>query len=234
MTPFRLLIGRCWALFWLAENPLKEKLHSNIVVCDINEDSSILNMVSQCKLLINCTGPYRLLGERVLSTCVKRIVCFLDLFYTVRPQHLHLSVKFRSDSVWYGLNQSTVKYLLFESWFSGALFPNKITGGYQYKLYIRLLCNDFLFDPHSKFSNTSVSPSSKLAKFAVSKKKILVNSNTIILNWIKVILAISKVDQSGLVDHLESGSNWFSHKSRVMLCAIHLRFRSGSKCFIKK
>ena len=36
-------------------------------------------MVSQCKLLINCTGPYRLLGEGVLSACVKRIVCFLDL-----------------------------------------------------------------------------------------------------------------------------------------------------------
>ena len=95
--------------------------------------------------------------ESPFSMCQKDSLLSRSLD-TVRPQHLSVKFSIWSDSVWYGLNQSTVKYLLFESWFSGALFPNKITGGYQYKLYIRLLCNDFLFDPHSKFSKTSVLP----------------------------------------------------------------------------
>ena len=53
-----------------------EKLHSNVIVCDIKDDESVLKMVNQCKVLVNCTGPYRLLGEGVLSACVKRIFCF--------------------------------------------------------------------------------------------------------------------------------------------------------------
>ena len=34
--------------------------------------SSINEMVSKGRVIVNCTGPYRLLGERVLSACAKR------------------------------------------------------------------------------------------------------------------------------------------------------------------
>ncbi|XP_054162855.1 saccharopine dehydrogenase-like oxidoreductase [Oppia nitens] len=41
-----------------------------IIEVDINNKQSLLDMCRKCRLVINCCGPYRLLGEQVVNACI--------------------------------------------------------------------------------------------------------------------------------------------------------------------
>ena len=40
------------------------------IVVDINDEKSLLRMCSKTDLIVNCCGPYRLLGEQVVNACI--------------------------------------------------------------------------------------------------------------------------------------------------------------------
>lgn len=42
----------------------------SVVLADVNDASSLENMASQARVVVNCVGPYRLYGEAVVSACI--------------------------------------------------------------------------------------------------------------------------------------------------------------------
>jgi short subunit dehydrogenase-like uncharacterized protein len=50
-----------------------------LIICDINDDESVLQMASRARVVINCVGPYRFLGEQVISACVKAGTSHIDI-----------------------------------------------------------------------------------------------------------------------------------------------------------
>lgn len=50
-----------------------------IVVADNNNDSTIMEMCRQCKVVINCVGPYAFYGEQVVRACVETGTHHVDI-----------------------------------------------------------------------------------------------------------------------------------------------------------
>lgn len=59
----------------------KTQLYGQIdmIEADVLRPSSIISMVQQCKLLLNCVGPYQIYGEAVVKACAKHGTHHLDL-----------------------------------------------------------------------------------------------------------------------------------------------------------
>ncbi|KAF9626496.1 hypothetical protein IFM89_034430 [Coptis chinensis] len=51
----------------------------SIIKADISDPSSLLNLFSKSKLVLNCVGPFRLYGEPVVSACVETGCDYLDI-----------------------------------------------------------------------------------------------------------------------------------------------------------
>ncbi|KAF7286971.1 hypothetical protein GWI33_002816 [Rhynchophorus ferrugineus] len=72
-----------WGVAGRSEDKLKnilsdigQKLEVNfdsvkIIIADINDHDSLLNMAKQARLVINCCGPYRLYGEAMVKACIE-------------------------------------------------------------------------------------------------------------------------------------------------------------------
>jgi len=62
-------------------NALVEELELKVdcIVADISDFESLDRLCEKTKLLVNCTGPYRTLGEPVFKACVKSGTDYLDL-----------------------------------------------------------------------------------------------------------------------------------------------------------
>ena len=56
------------------------------IVCDSNDDSSLIAMAKQARLVLNCVGPYRFYGESVVAACVEAGAHHLDI--SGEPQYL--------------------------------------------------------------------------------------------------------------------------------------------------
>ena len=56
------------------------------IVCDSNDDSSLIAMARQARLVLNCVGPYRFYGESVVEACVEAGAHHLDI--SGEPQYL--------------------------------------------------------------------------------------------------------------------------------------------------
>lgn len=50
-----------------------------IIVADINDENSLLNMTRQGQVLVNCCGPYRFLGEAVVKACIESGTSLVDV-----------------------------------------------------------------------------------------------------------------------------------------------------------
>lgn len=46
---------------------------------DSNDRESLLSSFSKAKLVLNCTGPYRFLGEAVVEACITTGTHYMDL-----------------------------------------------------------------------------------------------------------------------------------------------------------
>ncbi|XP_063429910.1 saccharopine dehydrogenase-like oxidoreductase isoform X2 [Mytilus trossulus] len=57
-----------------------------IIVADTGCDESILEMTKQAKIVLNCVGPYRFHGERVVKACIEGGASHLDI--SGEPQYL--------------------------------------------------------------------------------------------------------------------------------------------------
>lgn len=42
-----------------------------ILIADINSHESLVNMAKRAKLILNCCGPYRFLGDAVVKACIE-------------------------------------------------------------------------------------------------------------------------------------------------------------------
>ncbi|KAF9613704.1 hypothetical protein IFM89_010146 [Coptis chinensis] len=51
----------------------------SIVKADISDPSSLLNLFTKSKLVLNCVGPFRLYGEPIVSACVETGYDYLDI-----------------------------------------------------------------------------------------------------------------------------------------------------------
>ena len=61
-------------------NIIKENhLSADCLVADVTDLESIEAVCSRTKLLVNCTGPYRLLGEPIFKACIKHGADYLDI-----------------------------------------------------------------------------------------------------------------------------------------------------------
>lgn len=41
-----------------------------MVICDINDEESLLQMAKSAKVVINCCGPFQFIGEAVVKACI--------------------------------------------------------------------------------------------------------------------------------------------------------------------
>ena len=49
------------------------------MICDIDDPDSIQMMADSAKVVLNCVGPYRFLGERVVKACVRGRASHIDI-----------------------------------------------------------------------------------------------------------------------------------------------------------
>ncbi|XP_042231935.1 saccharopine dehydrogenase-like oxidoreductase isoform X2 [Homarus americanus] len=57
-----------------------------LIVADVKDEESLLNMAKQTKVVINCVGPYRFYGEKVVSACIRAGANHVDI--SGEPQYL--------------------------------------------------------------------------------------------------------------------------------------------------
>nr|XP_023023860.1 saccharopine dehydrogenase-like oxidoreductase [Leptinotarsa decemlineata] len=87
-----------WGVAGRSEEKLQETLNKmgtkigadlsqiTIVVTDINDYDSLLEMAKRAKVVINCCGPYRFLGEPVLKACIAAGTHHIDV--SGEPQYM--------------------------------------------------------------------------------------------------------------------------------------------------
>ncbi|CAB3363144.1 Hypothetical predicted protein [Cloeon dipterum] len=75
--------GLTWGIAGRNEAKLKEVLTEvgekigkdlskiDVFVASVNDDLSMKNMTKQCKVLVNCVGPYRHCGEQAVKSCIE-------------------------------------------------------------------------------------------------------------------------------------------------------------------
>lgn len=56
------------------------------VIADVSDEGSLLRMAEQCRVLINCAGPYRFYGPPVIDACLKAGTDHVDV--TGEPQFM--------------------------------------------------------------------------------------------------------------------------------------------------
>ncbi|XP_037913303.1 saccharopine dehydrogenase-like oxidoreductase [Hermetia illucens] len=57
-----------------------------IIIADINDEKSLVAMAEQCKIIVNCCGPYRFYGEPVVKACINAGTHHVDV--SGEPQYM--------------------------------------------------------------------------------------------------------------------------------------------------
>mmetsp|Transcript_10472 Transcript_10472/g.26626 ORF Transcript_10472/g.26626 Transcript_10472/m.26626 type:complete len:425 (+) Transcript_10472:117-1391(+) len=52
---------------------------AEVVIADVNDEASLIDMAKSTRLVLNCVGPYRLWGDAVVSACIKGKAHYLDI-----------------------------------------------------------------------------------------------------------------------------------------------------------
>jgi len=50
-----------------------------VVICDTNDQASLETMAAKGTVVLNCVGPYRFHGEKVVEACLKSGAHHLDI-----------------------------------------------------------------------------------------------------------------------------------------------------------
>jgi short subunit dehydrogenase-like uncharacterized protein len=50
-----------------------------VIVADVEDESSLQEMASQGRVVVNCVGPYRIYGETVVRACIASGAHHLDV-----------------------------------------------------------------------------------------------------------------------------------------------------------
>lgn len=73
-------------LQWAGKKAQKDLSAIPIVMADVSADDTLKRMASQCKVLVNCAGPYRFYGEPVVRACIAEGTDHVDV--TGEPQFM--------------------------------------------------------------------------------------------------------------------------------------------------
>lgn len=57
-----------------------------IIIADIGDEDSLKKMSEQCKIVVNCCGPYRFFGEQVVKACISSGTHHVDV--SGEPQYM--------------------------------------------------------------------------------------------------------------------------------------------------
>lgn len=68
---------------------LKLKEFSQVFVVDVKKQDQLLSAAKQCRVLLNCVGPYRYSGEDVVKACIAAGTDYLDVSGEPGVQFLH-------------------------------------------------------------------------------------------------------------------------------------------------
>ena len=50
-----------------------------VIVADVEDESSLREMASQARVVVNCVGPYRFYGETIVHACIASGAHHLDV-----------------------------------------------------------------------------------------------------------------------------------------------------------
>ncbi|XP_054716477.1 saccharopine dehydrogenase-like oxidoreductase [Uloborus diversus] len=68
-----------------------------IMTADVSDDSSLANMCKSSKIILNCVGPYRFYGEKVVEHCIRHGTHHIDV--SGEPQYLEtVQVKYFKEA----------------------------------------------------------------------------------------------------------------------------------------
>jgi len=71
----------------LSQVPLElENKDVGVIVCDVKDELSLLDMANQGKIVMNCVGPYRFSGDAVVKACLAKNTHHIDV--SGEPQFL--------------------------------------------------------------------------------------------------------------------------------------------------
>jgi short subunit dehydrogenase-like uncharacterized protein len=64
----------------------KDLSKTPIIIADVNDEKSLLEMAKQAKIIVNCCGPYRHWGEQVVKACIEAGTHHVDV--SGEPQYM--------------------------------------------------------------------------------------------------------------------------------------------------
>jgi short subunit dehydrogenase-like uncharacterized protein len=50
-----------------------------VIVADVEDESSLREMASQARVVVNCVGPFRFYGEPVVRACIESGAHYVDV-----------------------------------------------------------------------------------------------------------------------------------------------------------
>lgn len=80
---------KAWDVRWAIAGRSEQKLlalqerHAlspdGVLMADVTDEAALAAMTARCRLLLNCTGPYRFFGEPIVAACIKSFTDYIDL-----------------------------------------------------------------------------------------------------------------------------------------------------------
>jgi len=64
----------------------KNLMNTPIIIADVNDEASLLEMARRAKVIVNCCGPYRFFGEPVVRACIEAGAHHVDV--SGEPQYM--------------------------------------------------------------------------------------------------------------------------------------------------
>ncbi|XP_068218010.1 saccharopine dehydrogenase-like oxidoreductase [Palaemon carinicauda] len=81
----------------LAKSNTGLDVDAGIIIADANDEESLVNMAKQARIIINCVGPYRYYGEKVVTACLKGGAHHVDI--SGEPQYLEtMQLKYNEEA----------------------------------------------------------------------------------------------------------------------------------------
>ncbi|XP_061388107.1 saccharopine dehydrogenase-like oxidoreductase [Musca vetustissima] len=75
----------------------KNLKNTPIIIADIDDQSSLLEMAKRCRVLVNCCGPYRFYGEPVVRACIEAGTHHVDV--SGEPQYMEtMQLKYHKEA----------------------------------------------------------------------------------------------------------------------------------------
>jgi len=56
-----------------------QTLLQSVIVADVEDESSLREMASQARVVVNCVGPFRFYGEPVVRACIANVAHYVDV-----------------------------------------------------------------------------------------------------------------------------------------------------------